>query len=237
MKTFLVKSWTFALLLLVATSASVSAQTFNEIRISSPGAEDDVSNFVELFGIAGTSLDGLSILSISSEFNPGEVSFAFDLSGTQIPTDGFYLASTDLTEYADTDLATAADFFGSPQSFLLVDSFTAAEGDDLDADDDGLLDAAAPWTSIIDSVNLADGDANTDFAYGPGPTVGPDGTFTPAHIFRDVDGAGSFQIGAFGDRTADTPGTANAPVAIPEPSSLALVLCGIAAISTRRRRK
>ena len=225
----------FAAACVLAVASLSSAQTFNEVRISSPGAEDDVSNFFELFDVPGTSLDGLSVIVVSSEFAPGSINNAFDLTGTSIGADGFYLAG-DATEYPDADLdTTGTDYFGSPANFLLVDGFTGVAGDDLDAVDDGVIDNAL-FTSVIDSLFMDDGDSDgtTAFDYGGGDSVGPDGTFTPAHVFRDVDGGGTWQIGEFGDRSFDTPGLSN--VAIPEPSSIAVLgLIGLAGLGRRRR--
>ena len=129
------------LLILIATSVSQAAN-LNEIRISWPGDDDDVNNYVEIAGTPGESLDGLTLVSMSSEFEPGEISFAIDLSGQSIPADGFLLASGDDAFYGDaTDISTGIDFFGSPQVFALVEGFTAAQDDDLDADNNGELDS------------------------------------------------------------------------------------------------
>ena len=203
---------------------------FNEIRISA-ASDDDVNNFFELIGSAGESLDGLSVLTISGEFEPGTIDFAFDLTGNSIPADGFFLASGDATFYgAATDFVTGSDFFGSPGTFALVDGFTGAAGDDLDTDNDGTFDST-PWSSIVDTVSLVDGDGNADVSYGT-PIVGPDGDFAPAHIFRDEDGGGTFQIGLFGDSSGDTPGVAN----VPEPGAVASSLVGLLALVLVRRR-
>lgn len=48
-------------------------------------------------------------------------------------------------------------------TLLLVEGWTGAQGDDLDVDDDGALDAA-PWSRVVDSVAVTDGDGG-DLAY------------------------------------------------------------------------
>lgn len=205
------------------------AATLNEFRISA-GADDDTNNFFELAGTPGESLDGLTVLSISNEFNPGEISFAFDLSGLSIPADGYFLASTDDIFYGANELQTGVDFFGSPQTFAIVSGFSGAMGDDTDIDDDGTPETT-PWTSVVDAVALIDGDGNPDFIYAGGVAVGPDGNFPPAHGYRIPNGNGAWVQGTFGDTSIDTPGVAN----VPEPSAVVLLLSGIALLMFRRK--
>jgi hypothetical protein len=101
---------------------------------------------------------------------------------------------------------------------LLVRDFSGSNGDDLDSNEDGLLDAT-PWAAIVDAVGLRHiagppSAAGEDWAYGQSlgfADLGPDGTVAPGHIFRLPDGGG-FQVGEFDllDAEADdTPGTAN----------------------------
>ncbi len=124
------------------------------------------------------------------------------------------------------DIATADrfDFFGSPSTFLLVEGFTGATGTDLDADDDGILDSPLPWTSVIDSVSLADDDGNAEparnyaAAFG-GSVVTLSGGNSPAALSRRPDGSGDFELSAdasgtintFDNFSGDTPGSSNAP--------------------------
>lgn len=185
----------------------------NELRISSQ-SDDNISNYVEIFGAANTSLDGLSLVVLSGEFEPGQVDFAFDLTGLTIDDDNLLLVANSNIANAipqavteANDLLTSFDFFGSPSTFLIVENFTASSGDDLDTDDDGTLDGTF-FDAVLDSVSLIDGDGNPDVSYSQ-TIVGPDGNFAPAGIARDVDGTGTFQQLAFGDFSEDTPGTSN----------------------------
>lgn len=229
----MLKKITFAVLTFALLSSNLFAASLSEVRISWPGDDDDVNNFVEIAGTPGESLDALTLVSLSTEFEPGEVSFAFPLTGQTIPADGFFLASGDDAFYGGaTDLVTEVDFFGSPQIFALLENFTGAQGDDYDTDNDGTLDAA-PWDGIVDAVGLLDGDDNTDHMYDPTlPTVGPDGNFPPAHAYR-VTADGPWEIGLFGDAVNDTPGAMN----VPEPASALMALIfGMGALAWRRRR-
>ncbi|MEO0993577.1 MAG: DUF4214 domain-containing protein [Pseudomonadota bacterium] len=189
----------------------------NELRISSPGDADDVSNFVELSGGPGASLDGLTLVVLSGEFAPGVVDFAFSLDGGAFDGDGIFLLANpeDQSGYFldDTDIAASFDLFGSPSTFLLVDGFTGAVGDDLDTDDDGTLDAE-PWTLVIDGVSVTDGDDTEDRSYAQA-IFGPDGGFAPAGLIALPNGSSQFDVLLFDDVGADTPGLSNSPPALP----------------------
>ncbi len=215
----------------VAGGAVLPVVRINEIRISSSGASDDVSNYVELFGTPGTSLAGLTLVVLSGEFQPGQVDFAFRLDDVTFDENGIALIANAAiataiaqAELEASDLTASFDLFGSPTSFLLVSGFTGAAGDDLDADNDGVLDGTF-FDALVDSVSLTDADATPDTNYSD-TIVGPDGAFAAAHVFRPADGAGSFVIGSFGDLSADTPGTLNAvvPPPPPPPAPVSLVI-------------
>ena len=199
----------------------------NELRISSSGSSDNDSNFVEIFGADGTSLDGVSLVVLSGEFNPGRVDFAFDLTGLTIDEDGLLLVANPgiaseipqaVTEA--NDFLTEFDFFGSPATFLLVSDFTGTQGADLDLENDGILDSAIG--TVIDSVSLIDGDGTADISYST-TVIGPDGSFTPAGVARDVDGTGTYQQLDFGSFAADTPGTSNEVTPPVDPTPIAAI--------------
>ncbi len=198
----------------------------NELRISTGGSSDNVSNYVEVFGDPNASLSGLSIVVLSGEFEPGQVDFAFDLSSGSTDANGvFLLANADIAtaipdaELDPTDIIQSFDFFGSPTTFLLVQNFNGTQGSDLDADNDGTLDSDIG--TIIDSVSLVDGDGTADISYSTN-IFGPDGNFTPAGLAREEDGTGNFQTLDFGDVSLDTPGFSNVPDVI-EPGETTLI--------------
>jgi len=181
----------------------------NEFRVSSSGASDDTSNFVEIAATPGQSFDGLTLLAISGEFAPGQVDFAISLDGAVADENGFLLiaeASNPALGIGDVGVA-GLDFFGSPQTFLVVDGFTGSAGDDLDTDNDGTFDTDVG--TVLASVSLVDGDATPDVNYSA-TVFGPDGSFTMAGGARDPDGSGDFVQLDFGDTSADTPGATNA---------------------------
>lgn len=226
----------FALLLASFVAESSWAATINEIRIDQSGT--DVDEYFELAGTAGESLDGLTYLVIGDGVaGSGVIEAVVDLSGQSIPTDGFFLAAESTFTLGIADFVTSLNFENSDNvTHLLVSVFTGSDGQDLDTDDDGVLDVI-PWTMIIDSVALLETVGTGDLVYSA-TTVGPDGTFVPAHVFRDPDGTGPFMIGAFDLSVGqDTPGTANSPINVPEPATLALFGIGLAGLGLAARRR
>ncbi|MEM8658118.1 MAG: hypothetical protein AAGF22_08470, partial [Pseudomonadota bacterium] len=182
----------------------------NEFRISSSD-NGETSNFVELFTDPSASLDGKTLVVLSGEFDPGQIDFAIDLSDAVTDAEGFVLIANDQNpnlEPSDAGVS-GLDFFGSPQSFLIVEGFTGAAGEDLDPDDDGVLDTI-PWTEVLDSVAVVDGDGNPDFSFSD--TVIPaDGPFPAAAAARVTDGTGDFASLPFNDTVGETPGSTNTP--------------------------
>ncbi len=85
----------------------------------------------------------------------------------------------------------------------------------LDDEPDGVLDTT-PWTSVLDAVSLIESVGTGDEVYAVGlggADIGPDGSFVPAHAFRDRT-SGDWVIGDFDLGVTDTPGAAN-----PSPST------------------
>ena len=195
----------------------VASVCINELRISSDTDDDLSNNFVELRGNNNTSLNGLYLVVLSGEFNPGQVDFAFDLTGGTTDANGFFLLGEPTSGYTfgTGDLQFAnTDFFGSPSTFLVVSNFTGTQGTDYDANNDGTLETT-PWTTIIDGVSLIDTDATADVNYSAtivGPQSPGDATFPPAGIARVGDNCASdtYNQLAFDSRLLDTPGQSNA---------------------------
>ena len=187
----------------------------NEIRIEQPGADED--EYFELFStVGGESLDDFTYLVIGDGAGEGGVIEAVvDLSGRS-----FALGSRHFLVAEDTfSLFGAKPDWTAPLNFenadnvthLLVRGFAGWIGQDLDADDDGTLDAV-PWESVVDGVSLT---ASLDFGdpiYAASlglESVGPNGNFVPAHVFRVHDSQG-FAIGDFSPiGKTDTPGLSN----------------------------
>ncbi|MCH7719556.1 MAG: hypothetical protein IH988_01015 [Planctomycetes bacterium] len=184
--------------------------TINEIRIDQSGADDD--EYFELCGDADASLDGLTYLVIGDGVGgSGTIEAVIDLTGSTIPADGLFFAAEDTFTLNDAtpDLIGVLDFENSDNvTHLLVSDFSGLEDDDVDIDDDGVLDSE-PWSAIIDCIGLVETVDSGDLIYCD-TTIGPDGTFVPAHVYRCEDCSGDWVIGLFDPLDFDTPGELNA---------------------------
>jgi len=193
-------------LALLALAMPALALNINEIRIEQPGGDND--EYFELAGQPGESLDGLTYLVIGDGTGgSGVIEAVVDLTGNSIQADGlFAMGEVTFTGTCGSIDATGDLNFENSDNVthLLVSGFTGANGDDLDADDDGVLDVE-PWTAVVHSVSLIESVGSGDFYYGM-DEVGPDGTFVPGHVLY-CDGG--FLIGAFDVCTHDTPGEPN----------------------------
>ena len=205
--------------------------TINEIRIEQPGLESD--EYVELKGPAGTSLDGYFYVVIGNDdfaFPPGQngyVEEVISLQGQTIPAGGLFVIAHPGFTLGTANLSVPFIFEGdNNKSHLLVKGFTGQVGDDLDADDNGVLDST-PWTSVEDGVALVvdatpDG-LSADYFYGTTTTVGPDAGVVPSQVWRCSD-SGEWRIGLYDlSGGTDSPGEENpacggsgAPVLISE---------------------
>lgn len=197
----------------------VNELRFSEVRIDQPDADND--EYVEIRGTAGVPVDGLTILVIGDGVGgSGVIEAVIDLAGF-IPEDGHYLAVEETHTLAapeQQDLVTLLNFENSDNlTFILVDGFSGALGDDLDADDDCSLDAT-PWINEYDRFALIEEDnppLSTECHYAT-VTVGPDGTFVPGHAFL-CQPSDLWSIGGFDPAIGqDTPGEPNAACPAPQ---------------------
>jgi len=186
---------------------AASAVMINEIRIDQPGGDDD--EYFELAGTPGESLDGLTYIVIGDGTGgSGVIENVTDLTGLMIPAGGYFLAAESTWSGfcgGTPDLVGTLDFENSDNvTHMLVSDFTGAIGDDIDADDDGVIDNA-PWSAVIDCLAIVESVGSGDLVYCDS-TIGPDDTFVPGHVFVCE---GLWFIGGFGFCTNDTPGMEN----------------------------
>ncbi len=177
----------------------------SEIRVDQPSTDTD--EYFEIAGTPGTSLDDITYLVIGdgSGGNSGVIEEVTALTGLVIPADGYLLVGDTTFGLATPDLTTSLNFENDDNvTHLLVAGFSGSNGQDLDTDDDGDLDAT-PWAEIIDLIALIRQEnppTSTEWHYGP-PDVGPDGSSAPEHIYFCLQG---WIIGAGDLGIDDTPG-------------------------------
>ncbi len=191
-----------------AANACAPSVALSEIRIDQPGGDDD--EYFELAGDAGAALDGLSYLVIgdgAAAAGSGVIEAVVDLSGQAVDAAGFFVAAEPTFTLGVANLETSLNFENSDNvTHLVVSGFVGANGDDLDVDDDGVLDAT-PWDELVDCVSLVETVGSGEQVYCTA-SVGPDGTFVPGHSFDCPEG---FVVGEFDPAAGDdTPGAANA---------------------------
>jgi len=216
---------TFCVPTLFAAIAMADAPLrLNEIRLEQPGADND--EYIEIAGAPGESLAGVSIVVIGDDDSafPGQqngfIEEVISLNGLVVPASGFFVVGEPTLSLAVPNLAIALNLEGNDNvTVFVVRDFTGNPGQDLDANDDGVLDST-PWTSVISSLAVVatttpDG-VTSDFYYST-TTVGPDAGLAPAAAWRCANTpqwlAGSPD--PFASGAQDTPGAAN-PTCVPQ---------------------
>lgn len=173
----------------------------NEVYTSHAGTDN--TEFIELFGTPGTSLNGLSIIAIESDINStGTIDERIDLGTSDIIGDnGFFLIGNteglQLNYGVTPNINIDPNFENNSVTYALVEtssiSGTSITGSEV----------------VIDTVALTDGDAGDTFFFNT-PVIGPDGTFFPAGVRRvtdgvDTDTVADWVISDFGLGTDNTP--------------------------------
>jgi hypothetical protein len=206
-----VRALILALCLGLAPGAVAGLPLISEVFYDAVGSDDGLC-FVELYGAAGTALDGFVLEGING--SNGEVTDTLTLSGV-IPDDGLFVVADALGSagslVAEADLVLGFDFQNGPDSVVLR----------LGAD-------------VIDAVGYGD--------FGPGSFFAGEGTPAPdapagaslARRFANLDSGDNFADFA----VLDTPSPGSAPLAsLPEPGSAVLLLGGLAGLAALGRRR
>jgi len=159
------------ILVTAAFPAAAAPPVINEFVANHVGT--DTHEFVEILGNVSTDYFALTILEIEG-----------DGSGAGVIDSALPVGSTD----AGGLWVTGYMIENGSMTLLLVENFTGAVGDDLDADNDGVFDSM-PFGAIIDQVAVFDGGAS-DHVYGSTVLVGGfDGVgFTPGGASRIPNG-------------------------------------------------
>jgi predicted extracellular nuclease len=180
----------------------------NEVLVSTTGTDVE---FSELYGTPGTSLGGLSIITVESDTGTsyGRIDSRFDFAaGATLGGNGYYLVGNGLvvTAYGVTPDASTADNFyeNSSLTIALVQTSSVGAVGTTVTGSEVVLDAVA----LVDSVDESG-------VFGA-PNVGPeDGVFLPAGVHRvttgvDTDTPADWELGDFNLGPDNTPTAATA---------------------------
>jgi hypothetical protein len=193
--------WTVTLLLAFAPQGASAATLISEVLYDAVGSDNGLS-FVELYGVPGSSLDGLFLEGING--SNGAAGPTIALSGV-FPADGIWLLADDAgdgtTSVAGADLIANFDFQNGPDSIVLRTA-------------DAVLDAVGYGVFAIGEIFAGEGAAAAD---------GPAGS-SLARLFANIDtndNATDFIV-----LGVPTPGSASLN-AVPEPQTAALLGVGL----------
>ena len=207
----------FAVSLTHVVPGNANAQTIaiNEILASTTGTDVE---YVELFGPAGASLEGLSVIAVESDDQSSNGDFDTRLdfvAGDRLGDNGFFLWGTGASlkfNYGVTPNRDfpAGTFENSSTTFALVETASLSGS------------SVTGGESVLDSVAVTDGEDASFFFFGA-PVIGPDGSYYPAGVRRAVDGvdtdtAADWLIADFGLGTDNTP-TAGTGLEPPPPGA------------------
>ena len=205
----------FASLAAISLSAApaTGAPIIQEVFYDASGT-DAGEVFTEIFGFAGMSLDGWSLVGING--GTGLPYRTLDLTGATIPGDGLLVVAT---SSADPALAAIRDFTANvdwqngPDAVQLID----------------------PFLGIIDGVQYGDAGVNNAGFGSPAPDP-PAGSSLSRDLFgtNTGDNASDFIAGMPSPGVGPTPITPE-PQPVPEPSTLLLLTCGLLSLVAARR--
>lgn len=173
----------------------------NEVLGSTTGTDVE---FVELFGEAGTSLAGLSIIVVESDdqASNGAIDFQFDFGADdRIGDNGFFLVGTD---------SVAATYGVTPNALIQTNSIENSSYTIALVETSSIIGGSVSSSEVVlDALGVTDGGATDSFFFGA-PVIGPDGPFLPAGGRRvtdgvDTDTAADWVISDFGLGPANTP--------------------------------
>ena len=190
----------------------------NEVLASHTGTDN--TEFVELYGVPGLSLSGLSLIVVEGDAGagPGTIDRRLDFgSAATIGSNGFYLVGNPTGLAANYSVAPnlniANDYLENSSLTLALVRTTSLTG--------GVGTLVTGSEIVLDAVALTDGGMSDVFFFGA-PVIGPDGSFFPAGARRvangvDTDTTADWVIAAFNLGPANTPTSGDVPPPPPPP--------------------
>lgn len=215
--------WLPLILLSSAPAALAADPKISEVRLDSLAPFTNIE-YLELTGVAGTSLDGLAIVVIGDAGSEdsatcgdsGVVEGVTSLDGAVIPADRVFLTHSSPLLLVEPDFTAELHLEDADNlTVLLVRGSTAFAGQDLDTNNDGLLDAT-PWKSVVDGVALV----------WRTPGVGSEHIYDP-HTVVTTNGQVLFGARRCLDNNAWTPLAAIYPGELETPGSLSPYCGGV----------
>lgn len=231
---------TLALVLMALPMQSAQSTTLGvapklkEVLASSSGA--DTTEFVELYGEAGGSLDGVSLIVVESDngLGLGQIDLRIDFGPADtLGTNGFYLVGNPVGLDANYGVVPNLEI---GDNSLENNSLTVAL-----VETSSLVGSSVSGGEVVlDAVGITDGGAGDTFYFGA-PVIGPDGGFTPAGVRRVANGVDTdtaadwvfsdFYLGPANSPTrGDTCGDAFTPIHAIQGNSSASPLVGTVAV-------
>jgi len=193
---------------LLAAPGPAAAISINEVLYDATGS-DNGRVFVELYGTAGTVLDGWSIEGING--SDGSVTTELMLNGT-LPADGFFVIADQnagTTEVLGADLLLDFDFQNGPDSVVLRDAAGA----------------------VVDALGYGTFAAGDSFAGEGSPANDPPSGHSMERRFAGVDTDDN--AADFAAREFPTPGAGAIP--LPEPRPGLILVMALAGLGVLRR--
>jgi hypothetical protein len=188
-------------------SGTAPALEITEIRMDEPG-NTDPNEYIEIKGVPGTSLNGVSLVVVGDGADlDGVFEAVVSLNGLFIPKDGYLLIAESTYTLGTADAVRSLNFEnGDTATYFLVFNFLQLVNTDGDADNDCALDGT-PWDTTIDSVAVLAADGRCAYSAN---AAGPNYFGFPPHVVKCASGAWGFGRLDPADPTGfGTPGTPN----------------------------
>lgn len=193
------KTWLF-ILFTCWLIPHVSAQQLKAVLFNPPN--DPNYEYIEIKHTASTQLTNTWFLYIDGDntqgANPGVIQLALNLASYTTGSNGLLLLHSGTEDILPTPPSETTvvknvilNLDNGAATFLLVKNFSGSDGQDLDADNDGLLDFPRPWTSVTDAVSILDNLSETDQTYADdlNGVVLPDVAQGEADGFINIEGS------------------------------------------------
>ncbi len=197
-----------------ASAATGDPVLINEVLASHTGTDD--TEYIELYGTPGTSLDGLSLIVVEGDASGlGTIDRRLDFGPSDIlGSNGFYLVGNPAGLAANygvaPNVAIGNDYLENSSLTVALVETASITGNSVSGSE-----------VVRDAVALTDGGAGDAFFFGA-PVIGPDGTFFPAGARRvtdgvDTDAAADWVLSDFDLGPANTPIGGDVPPPPPPP--------------------